>query len=449
MWLDDQIAFIREHDPYDHLITAGSRTFDSAIVGNPSLDFTVSQFYQRRPIEEASDQVRGVIETIRSNQQVNAAPTLLIDFSLNPWFEPIGDDPDGIHIQNTLWATTLSGAAGGGLSDWWDTYISPQGISRYYAPLAAFTSGIAWNELDLRPAEAALLSTDDTLYTPVRVADFAQQFQVAPDEEVDEVTVTADGVYPPSQTLSSYLYGRVYSANFRQPHVYRVTVPIDTQLEVRVQAVSTNFPARLQITIDDVVVSEVDLSAGSRNISIRVPLAAGEHRIRLDNTGDDWLELDFIEIAHYIAPVRVLTLRDIRAGVVLAWLHHREYTWQNVAAGIELQPYSFRYRLEQMPPGRYVAELFNPNTGTVLGQDILFVGDDGVFVLDLLPIDSHLALRIVGEVESVPDTPTPFPTDTPRPDVIETPTATLPVTGTPTPLQINTNTPRPPQDGEE
>jgi hypothetical protein len=165
-----------------------------------------------------------------------------------------------------------------------------------------------------------------------------------------------------------------------------------------------------------------------------VPLSAGEHTITVDNLGDDWLELEYIEVGQLVAPARVLTLRDAQAGIALAWLQHRDYTWEKVAEDVAREPILFEYRLGGMPAGRYVAEIWDPLSGAVLGEELLRVGEDGLLRFTLVPMNSQLALRAVRQ----PDAPTPAPTET----VTETPFAseTLPPTLTPTLAAVATET---------
>jgi hypothetical protein len=183
-------------------------------------------------------------------------------------------------------------------------------------------------------------------------------------------------------------------------------------------------------------------------VAVRVPLAAGEHLVILDNFGDDWLELDYLEVGHLLAPARVLTLRDSTVGVALAWLQHRNYTWEAVTAEVERAPISFQYRLDEMPAGRYGVEIWDPLSGAVLGEEVVRVGDDGVLLVNLLPMDSELAIRAFRQVgtPTAMDTDVPIaieiaaPTDTPLLETATTPESTEPMQ---TPLVARTNTPRP------
>jgi hypothetical protein len=382
------------------------------------------------------------VEAIRRNLDTNPIPNLLTAYSLNPWYEPTEDDPQGVHFQDTLWASVLSGAGGTGASDWWDTYVIPQGLQKYYAPLAAFVSGIDWPNLNLQPAEAGLIADDGGAYQPVRIDNFNRQFATGVVNTVVPHTITPDGVFPGIENVSSYLYGQVYNNQLSQTQIYEVTAPVATYLEVGVRRVSPQANARLNVSVDGQSAIDLVLSLDSKATAVRVPLAAGSHEIILDNMGDDWLELDYLEIGQLLAPARALTLRDSTAGIALAWLQHRDYTWDKVTVGVTRQPVTLRYQLNQMPPGLYSAEIWNPLTGAVVGQDLVRVREDGILSVMLLPMDSMMALRIFRQPDAA--TTSPPPDETPD-STTSTALPTLAPTDTPTvaPLLAQTNTPRP------
>jgi hypothetical protein len=453
-WLTDNASYLRQIDQQGHLITAGSADYQASVATNPLLDFTSAQFYQRRPIETVGDQTTLAVNAVRRNLEANAIPDLVTAYSLSPWFEPTAEDPQGIHFQSTLWASVFAGAGGGAASDWWDTYIVLQGLAQYYSPLSAFVIGVDWPNLNLQPAEAGLVTDDLSAYLPVRISNFNRQFSLTPSDVVPR-TITPDGVFPDISSQSSYLYGQTYNTQLSQAQIYSVTTPASSYLEIAVRRVSPQAVARLHVTVDGQNAIDLSLSPDSSNLAVRVPLSVGSHEIILDNMGEDWLELEYVEVGQLLAPARVLTLRDTTAGIALAWLQHRDYTWEKVAAGVERQSVLFRYQLDQMPPGRYDVEIWNPLTGAVLGEELVRVGENGILSVELLPMDSQLALRIFRQAD--PATATPAPTDIPL-ILTETPVATLtstsiPISRTPRPnntpdetdepLIVQTNTLRP------
>lgn len=432
-WVQSMTSYLRQIDQNRHLITAGSREPNARLVANAQLDFTEGRVFQRLPIERSFEQVPGVIDTVRGNLQASRSPTLITAFSLNPWFEPTASDPDGVHFQNSIWASALAGSAGAAASAWGETYVMPLGLERYYAPLAAFAAGVGWASLDLQPAEAALLTGDEAAYQPVRVEGFSRQFRATPGAAATRV-ISGDGVYPGVSSISAYLYGQVYNKEFSQSQTYRVTVPFDTYFEAGVRGSSDQAIARLAITVDDAPAAEMRLSQSSRPAALRVPLSAGEHTIVLANTGEDWLELEYLEVGVLVAPARVLTLRDTARGIALAWVQHRDYTWENIAEGETPQPLQLTYLLDEMPPGRYLVELWDPLSGAVLGEESLRVRQDGLLRFDLLPLTRQLALRMFRQ----PDAPAATPSPTPE---RATPTETATATETPEPEATAERTP--------
>ncbi len=416
-WVRDMAGYLRQIDSGRHLITAGSRVFDPALASNGLLDFTEAEVFQGLPIETIGEHEAMIVDALRRTWLASESPSLLVNHSLNPWFEPIEDDPNGIHVQNALWTAALSGAAGGGVSAWGDTYIQPLRLQRHYASLAAFAAGVDWIRLDLRPAEAAVVVAED-VYAPLRVAGFSRNFREDLGAAVER-TLSAEGVYPPIDNVTSYLYGQGFNQNLRQPQTYRLTAPMETTVEIGVRAVSGQAGARLDVSLDGKIVAQMSLAASARGAALRVPVSVGEHTLTLDNGGEDWLELDYIDVSDVIAPARVLTLRDSTAGVALAWLQHREYTWNTSEPEALRQPLQLTYRLDQMPPGRYVVELWNPLTGAVLGEEVIRVRADGVLRVELLPLTRQLALRAFRQ----PDPPTPAATEAPEatPETTETP----------------------------
>jgi hypothetical protein len=434
-WLQNTISYLKQIDQQHHLITASTLSFDPVIAANPLLDFTSGEFYQSRPIETVSDQVTGAVNMIRRYLQANPVPALLVDYSLNPWYEPTDDDPQGIHVQNTLWAAALSGSAGGAAADWWYSYLIPRGLQAFYAPLAAFTAGIDWGHLDLQPAEAGLLVEGESVYTAVRISNFNRLFSAPPLSLVESHTISPDGVFPPVDDVPSFLYGQVFNSQFSQAQIYRVAPPLDSYLEVRVRRVSSQANARLVITIDGQNATTLDLSANATNIAMRVPLTAGEHEIVLDNMGDDWLELDYVEIGNLIAPARTLTLRDSINGIALAWLQHRDYTWDSILSASERTLIQAQFTLAELPPGLYSVETWDPFSGSILGEELVRVGENRQLQVGLLPFNTQLALRIFRREDPLVQ-PTSLPTMT-------APPATPSISPEPTTVPLfPTNTPR-------
>jgi hypothetical protein len=443
-WLQDAVTYLREVDPYNHLITAGSREPAFDLWQAADLDFTEVQFYQERPVKQAVDQVAGTLDVLDGALAHTNGPVLLTGFSLNPWFEPTADDPTGVHVRNTIWAAAFSGSAGSAMPWWWDTYIDHQNLYRIFTPLALYAREFPWDTAKLEPAQVGLVAEGPLTYEPLRVDDFNRSF---PGESPPDVIyrLTADGAVPPTSQMSSYLYGQ-FNPERSRPQTFLISPPVDTELRISVQNVSSTAPAALVIVIDGVEVARVDFSADSKAILITLPITAGEHILVLDNPGSDWLQLEYIEIAQYRTPVRALALADRNLGAMLAWVHHRDYTWESVAQGNTPEPLDVSLAMTDMPTGIYRVTFWNTTTGNVIGEENTTVTaiSNNVLHVTLPPLASQLAvraLRVAGpEVQPSPEV-TRFVTRTPQVSLTPTPTATRTPTDTSTATLTYTYTP--------
>lgn len=393
-WLDRMIVALREGDAYSHLVTVGTDKVQPDILANPLLDFVQAQVYQARPIEQAKDQVVAVLNGLTDVTTFTDRPVLMTEFSLNPWFEPTADDPSGVHIQNTIWPAALSGSSGGAMSWWWDTYLDPQDLYHLYTPLRRFTDGIAWNRLNLQPVDAALVAQSDVTYEPLRIEEFNRTFRDG-SASAEVYRMTGDGVFPPSTQLSSYLYGSKFNAENRQPQTYLIFPPVDTTMRIGIQNVSTAAGAQLVVTMDGQVATQVDLAAGTQALTITLPLKAGQHTLILDNLGEDWLQIEYLEIEAYTSPMRAIALTDPAAGIALAWVHHRDYTWESVLAGDTIMPLLYELQLPGMDVGEYRVEYWDTTTGNVVGEErVLLTTEGDTLNLSLPLINTQLALRV-------------------------------------------------------
>jgi len=432
-WLREMTQYLRDIDPYDHLVTVGARNLDAILFDSNVLDFVPVHYYQSRPLVAAEDQVAGTVRSVADALSRTKRPVLLTEFSLNPWFEPTADDPAGIHVRNTIWAAALSGAAGGAMSWWWDTYIDRQNLYSLYDSLATFARDALWETPGLAPVQARLVASDPLIYDAVRVDGFSRDV-LAPVPSDQIYWITADGAVPSVTDLPSFLYGE-RNAERSRPQTYVIAPPVDTELSIHVQSVSVDAPAVLVITIDGVEVARVDFSAGSQDILVTLPISAGEHLVVLDNLGEDWLQLGYIEIARYRTPARALSLADSERGYALAWVQQRDYTWESAADVLSLEPITLDLLLPDMPTGQYRVVFWDVATGSVLGDDAVTLSDQagGVLRVSLPPMTSPLALRAVRvSGPEVVETPaaTQFATRTPQ--ITLTPTPTITPSDTPT-----------------
>ncbi|MBN1563644.1 MAG: DUF5060 domain-containing protein, partial [Anaerolineae bacterium] len=452
-WLVDLTGYLRNIDPYHHLITVGAQHPHAAFWTIVDQDFAQARFYQSL-LANTADQVAGTIDALGEVLAQFDGPVLLTEFALSEQTSPNEIDPTGVHIHNTIWTAAVSGAAGAAMPWWWDTYVDRENLYSLFDPLALFARDVPWATSDLTPIPANLVSNTPITYQPLRLADFDQRFHTAlPTDTIYQLT--ADGAIPPTDQLSAYLYGSA-DPEYSRPQTFIISPPVNTELSIHIKSVSAMAPAALTITIDGFEAARVDLSPASEDILVTVPLSAGEHTVTLDNLGADWLQLGYIEIAHYVSPLRALALADREQGTLIAWIHHRDYTWQTIANGETPTALDANLRISAMPVGVYRVTFWDTITGNVIGEERITLTNEsgGLLRIKLLPISSQLAVRarrIAGPPTSPtldnPDfaTRTPLPTHTatvtPSPTSTDTPTRTPTLTETPSQTPTDTLTP--------
>lgn len=68
-------------------------------------------------------------------------------------------------------------------------------------------------------------------------------------------------------------------------------------------------------------------------------------------------------------PLRTLALADRQRGMLVVWAQNRQYTWQNAAQNLAVQPVSATINMNEMPAGLYNVELWDTTTGNVIGEE--------------------------------------------------------------------------------
>ncbi len=390
-WLREMATAIREYDPAHHLITAGIKDATRASLFDPAkLDFRIVRQYQRRPVDPSTDQVAAALTVLKAAISENQ-PALLTDFSLNPWFEPTADDPTGVHVIQTMWASALSGAGGAGMSNYWDTYLFPQQIVEGFAALAAFTQNVPWDTANLQPIDISLQSDELSLFRPIKITGFNPTLGAKKGPDVT-YQVGQEEITPALSQASAFLYSS--QSTYYQPHKYRLSVPTDTMLVINTKRMGLERQsAKLNVALDNRVVAELTINPRAEPISLRLPISVGEHILTLDNTGTDTLQLDSIEISAYVPLLRSLSLADREKGIYLGWFQHRDYTFQNVAKKLEIKPATFQLSVTGMPPGTYRVEFWDLQSGNIAGDEMITVTGSGQLSVQLLPVNKMLAVR--------------------------------------------------------
>jgi hypothetical protein len=410
-WNAEMAAYLRDVDPYRHLITTSANVPD-AVWQLPEMDLVQSHLYGDG---SPGDVVATIAWRLRGDQRFGKPVYLAelgIDFKgTDVTFDPRGE---GTNFHNGLWASVLSGSVGPAGYWWWDSYIEPNQLERRFRPIATFMGKVDWARADLRPID---------LPPPLNPA--------AGEETFGDAVLATDGMWRRSggQTITvnragrtsgpvpAFLFGPA-KQELRMPTTLELDLPRDGELKLHVTDVSD--AAAIRVRVDDKPAADFFFSAlpGSSpdqtssefkpqydNIyqaafdAVRtVPLKAGRRVVTIDNVGGDWVKLRAIEVtgirSSRYATLNVLALQDARDGQTLAWLHDPRSTWHDDRDGHVPQPQRGLVLSVPVPGGAaFDVEWFDTRSGETVATASL-APQQGVLKLDVPTFTRDLALRI-------------------------------------------------------
>jgi hypothetical protein len=369
-WHTEMAQYLRKIDPFKHLIsTSFAKDDDPLLWQSPHIDYTQTHTYlTAHNIEKAIAD-----ESFKFKNEYNK-PNFNGEFSIDvsTGAAARADDPQGVHIHNTLWATAMSGAMGAGATWWWDTYIEPQNLYGYFTPLSIFLQKVNLTTDNYKPTPATISGGNiNSDISAIPMADWGQPTEA-------NFTVTSAGL---SQgRLGQYLYGSSFNTQFRNPPTFAVNYPTEGQFKVRT-AGNTGQSPRISIYIDGIL--QLDVAANINQIySITVP--AGAHNIKVDNLGSDWIQIsEYIFTSIGGAPVNAYILKSENKEKLAGWLHNRRYNWRELKTAIPPSVSNTFLNIPNMATGQYDIQFYSCATGNILNT--ISVNTDGTNMIIPLP----------------------------------------------------------------
>lgn len=403
----------RRADPYGHLVTT---TYGNAEVWKiPEIDFSQTHHYGKGDVPDSGPVIH---QDARAHLRFGK-PHLMGEFGID-WRGPDNKyDPDarGLNLHNGLWASALSGNAGGGMIWWWDSYVHPKKLYGHYTPLRKFADTVPWAAGEWQPIDVEKPRSREALpegqgMTLPATGGWGRS-------AVTNFQVTAEGVAQ-GVALPKFLYSPAKPAERTTP-LFRFTFDRAGRFVLNVDTVSDR--ARLRFVLDGQTAREIALSARppqdpaakpdyektelekqwnvyqarfGKAYGIDVP--AGEHDLRLEVVEGDWMSLDGYVLTGFASvrrtpPLNVYGLRG--PSMVLLWAQHAEHHWKNVFDRKTIQPVQpCEVTLSGLMSGRYAVEWWDTWKGEVTGRGSVEAKGE-VLVLRLPEIRTDVAARLV------------------------------------------------------
>lgn len=361
-WHKEMADFLKEQDPYRHLVTTSSETSMPGLFD--AVDFVQLHAYQSDPVT-----------TVRA-----ANPA---DWKKPIFFGEIGPAGDlnrdnGNFLRGILWASLVTESSGAAQYWTWD-HIERANLYPHFAAFTSFLkkTGVT-NLYGLRPVEAE-----------VRTEGAGGILRFAPgagwaDTKGTSFPIRASGMVEGVENMSAYLQGNANRKMFPYAE-FPVDLAQDATWTVTVGQSARNG-AKVQLKVDGVQVAEKEFPAAERdtnqNAEITVTVPKGKRVLRLDNTGADWARLNRISLTPFGAALRALGKANATSAVF--WL-------QNAFPD---KPITGEVVIPNLNPGTYQILWWDSVKGALLSEEKATVAQDKRLTLKTPTVTQDVAVFI-------------------------------------------------------
>jgi len=405
-WHRSMATYLRSIDSYRHLISTsfggnGSGAGDASVFALPEIDYSVSHLY------DAPDGPVSVVEAQRRLGKLGK-PHFVAEFGADASGSRGDEDPEGLQLHDSLWSSLAAGSSGGSMLWWWDSYIHPRRLYPQLASLKSFMAGLDWGRAHLEEVPVRVDFQNPPKEFPrrdIRLEGGVADWSPSEFNRPRTIRIDRDGAHG---NVAGFLHGTGNHADLHNPVTFETDLPWPTTLDVQVGDVSGYGGAGLRITLDgqkvrdesfpdpdgDRVTTTLKQFAGTRTF----PLAAGRHRIVIENTGQDWARVDyrFVNAGVRTAPP-VIAWACAGPDVAFVWARHEDQNWRNVIERKQQPiptPPSYVI-LKALKPGVWKATIWDTWTAKRIAERRVVVDDRGQCKVALPSIAKDLAVKLV------------------------------------------------------
>lgn len=157
-WHQEMAKFVKENDPYNHLITTSYKSINSS----KNLAFNLSEidFASVHSYDFANTNINKKLPselTAVINKYKKPVHTGEIGIDWQSGYSAANSDPNGISIRQSLWAGMMCGSVGGAMQWWWDSWIHPNKLWYLFAGAGKYSS-----KMNLDGADYELLNSENS-----------------------------------------------------------------------------------------------------------------------------------------------------------------------------------------------------------------------------------------------------------------------------------------------
>lgn len=326
-WHREMARFLRQHDPYKHLVTTSS-----------SLDIPglYAEMDYLQPHAYPSDALAVVS---RFDNAKLDKPVFYGEIG------PSGLRDDGSFLRQALWSSIMTRTSGAAQYWSWDLVDSKNWYSTFTGPATFVKQSGILSRASLRPTSVNVATSSRGPLTLRPGGGWGSATRT-------EFVVPASGNVPGFAELPAYLQGDAHRSML--PSITLKTVfPEDGTVTVNVSQVARSGGA-VRIRIDGAEAASEKFAGGQSDQSVRgsvsAKVSAGEHTIVLDNPGADWVVISGIVLDPYAPTLGALAIGDESFGAL--WVYNRQ---RSSSSG--------RVSVPAVKPGDYEIIWYDTETG--------------------------------------------------------------------------------------
>jgi hypothetical protein len=316
-WHSEMSAYLKSIDP-NHLVTTsfGDEKNGDGTWRNPDIDFTQVHKYKQDP-----RMPRLLTNLNRQRLNTYAKPVLDGEFGMIVYADQAKYvDPEGISMHNVMWATLLGGSMGSAIP-WWEHWVDEQDLYSHFSPLAAFKDVVPFvsgNYQQAFPTYANAFPTDLTLIPEGNWPDANGN-----PKPVFDFTLDNEGELTPDLSqLSQFVWGITNNTDYRRPPSFHVNYLQNGSFQVVTANDISESGGHVSIYVDDVLILD---QAAQKNTTYTVPVTAGQHTIKVDNLGTDWILIAQYKFLNAVGPYNLYCLKSADSNQAAGYIQNRLY----------------------------------------------------------------------------------------------------------------------------
>ena len=135
-WHKEMATFIREIDPYNHMISTSYKGEQGLAFTLDELDYVCPHSYGYSG-KNICDSLPSVQDKLYNQYK---KPVLQAEIGID-WENGYNNyklDPKGVSLKQASWAGMMGGGAGGAMNWWWDSYVHPYNLYHQFAGAGAY-----------------------------------------------------------------------------------------------------------------------------------------------------------------------------------------------------------------------------------------------------------------------------------------------------------------------